>query len=95
VLGVRPGASAAEIRAAYRRHSVEHHPDHGGDPATFLAGQDAYQRLVRNAGDRQDTNQGSDVIFHRRRSPMRTIRRALTVTTHRIARRPIPPPRVQ
>lgn len=32
ILGVRAGASEAEINAAWRLHIAEHHPDRGGDP---------------------------------------------------------------
>ena len=46
VLGVRPGAPESEVRAAYRRYVALHHPDHGGDPAQFAAGLDAYRSLV-------------------------------------------------
>jgi hypothetical protein len=35
ILGVRPGASPEDIRAAYRRKSRQHHPDHGGDEETM------------------------------------------------------------
>ena len=93
VLGVRPGASLSEVRAAYRRYAIRHHPDHGGDPVRFAAGQDAYRRLVGGAA-------GSDlpqvvVTFHRRHGATRALRRALTATSRRLTGRPVPPPRVQ
>jgi hypothetical protein len=37
VLGLAPGASADDIRAARRRLALEHHPDRGGDPAVMRA----------------------------------------------------------
>ena len=45
VLGVRPGASRDEVRAAWRRTARATHPDHGGDPGAFAAAADAYERL--------------------------------------------------
>jgi hypothetical protein len=33
LLGVQPGASPAEVTAAYRRYARRHHPDMGGDAA--------------------------------------------------------------
>lgn len=45
VLGVCRGASPAEVRAAYRAFVRRHHPDAGGDPDRFLAGQRAYRAL--------------------------------------------------
>ncbi|MDQ6698458.1 MAG: J domain-containing protein [Actinomycetota bacterium] len=95
VLGVRPGASTSEIQAAYRRYAARHHPDHGGDPVAFVAGLDAYRRLVGRAAARAETDPKVVVTFHRRRSALRPLRRALTTTVGRITRRPLPPPRVQ
>jgi hypothetical protein len=47
VLGVPPGATLAALRAAFRARVLEHHPDRGGDPATFIAIKRAYDTLVR------------------------------------------------
>ncbi len=48
-LGVRPSASDAEVRAAYRRLVQLHHPDHNGGSAEsarrFEEVQDAYARI--------------------------------------------------
>lgn len=45
VLGVAPGASAEEIRQAYRRRARATHPDLGGSPAEFHAVQVAFDAL--------------------------------------------------
>jgi curved DNA-binding protein CbpA len=45
VLGVKPGASVAEIHAAYRAAVRRTHPDAGGSPAAFEAVQAAYDAL--------------------------------------------------
>lgn len=45
VLGVSPGATNDEIRAAYRRAAMKHHPDRGGSLEAFQAVQDAYAAL--------------------------------------------------
>jgi hypothetical protein len=34
VLGLKPGASDAEVKAAFKRLIIKHHPDHGGDTET-------------------------------------------------------------
>ncbi|MDX3773280.1 DNA-J related domain-containing protein [Chromatiaceae bacterium AAb-1] len=39
--------SAGELRKAYRQQALLHHPDKGGDTATFQQLQQAYQRLLR------------------------------------------------
>jgi curved DNA-binding protein CbpA len=44
-LGLQPGASSEEIKAAHRRSVREHHPDLGGDKAKFQAIQLAYDTL--------------------------------------------------
>lgn len=60
VLGVEPGASAADIRAAYRRLARAHHPDRHmaeGTPVEFIriaearmaSLNDAYARLMKDA----------------------------------------------
>jgi hypothetical protein len=46
VLGVRPGAPLEEIKAAFRRKALAHHPDHGGDAAAFIRLTRAYERLL-------------------------------------------------
>ena len=47
-LGLRPGASTAEVKVAYRRLAKRFHPDRAGDEglATFLFIQAAYEALL-------------------------------------------------
>lgn len=45
LLGVPPTATPVEVKRAYRRLAREHHPDQGGDAATFHRIQLAYERL--------------------------------------------------
>jgi molecular chaperone DnaJ len=45
VLGVSKGASADEIKKAFRRAAIEHHPDRGGDEAKFKEISEAYEVL--------------------------------------------------
>jgi DnaJ-class molecular chaperone len=35
ILEVTPSATTGEIKEAYRRKSMKHHPDRGGNPALF------------------------------------------------------------
>ena len=45
VLDVSPSATDPEIKEAYRRKSMEHHPDKGGDPKIFNLIKQAYDVL--------------------------------------------------
>lgn len=46
VLGLPPGATLQEVKAAYRRLAKVYHPDAGGDPEIFVKIHAAYQKLV-------------------------------------------------
>lgn len=45
VLGVKKDASADEVKKAFRRAAIEHHPDRGGDEAKFKEINEAYEVL--------------------------------------------------
>src|SRR5665213_1329563 len=45
ILGVGKDASADEIKTAFRRAAIEHHPDRGGDEAKFKEINEAYEVL--------------------------------------------------
>lgn len=49
ILGVRRGASAAAVRAAYRRKALGSHPDRGGTPGAFTQLQRAYREMLAEA----------------------------------------------
>ena len=45
LLGVKPGATLEELKAAYREQAMKCHPDRGGDPDKFKQISEAYSRL--------------------------------------------------
>lgn len=45
ILGVSSDASESEIKDAYRKAAMKHHPDRGGDPEKFREAQQAYDVL--------------------------------------------------
>lgn len=49
VLGVSPGASADDIKAAFRARARVEHPDHGGDPTRFRRLVDAQRHALAAA----------------------------------------------
>ena len=44
-LGISKNASEAEIKSAYRKMAMKHHPDRGGDEQAFKAVNEAYETL--------------------------------------------------
>ena len=64
VLGVRPGASPDEVRAAWRRRARATHPDRGGDEEAFAQVLEAYRRLSGERAPRAPGT-GVPVVFFR------------------------------
>ncbi len=56
ILGVGKSASADELKKAYRRLAVQHHPDRGGDEAAFKEVNEAYE-VLKDSGKRQRYDQ--------------------------------------
>ncbi len=56
VLGVKKDASADEIKKAYRRAAVKHHPDQGGDEVKFKELSEAYE-VLKDPSKRQRYDQ--------------------------------------
>lgn len=61
-LGVRSGVGQDELKNAWRRFALMHHPDRGGHPDFFAAGAEEYHRL---SGQRSRLS-GSEVVFYHR-----------------------------
>lgn len=45
ILGLDSSASADDIKKAYRKQAMKHHPDRGGDESQFTVLQEAYDVL--------------------------------------------------
>src|SRR6476469_3776634 len=55
-LGVKKDASADEIKKAFRKAAIEHHPDRGGDEAKFKELNEAYE-VLKDPSKRQRYDQ--------------------------------------
>ena len=65
-LGVQLGASPDEIRKAFRRLALEHHPDRSTEEnatARFQTINRAYQKLTRPAGDEESDDETDEQAF--------------------------------
>ena len=59
-LSLRPGFSEKELKGAYRKRSVETHPDKGGTTEAFLRVSEAYELLASpNGGHKASGGRGS------------------------------------
>jgi molecular chaperone DnaJ len=56
VLGISKSASADEIKKAFRKAAIEHHPDKGGDEAKFKEINEAYE-VLKDTSKRQRYDQ--------------------------------------
>lgn len=54
ILGVNQTDSPEEIKAAYRKLAMKHHPDRGGDQAMFVKIKDAYETLEKSNFSTED-----------------------------------------
>jgi molecular chaperone DnaJ len=63
VLGVKKDASADEIKKAFRRAAVEHHPDRGGDETKFKEINEAYEVLKDSEKRKRYDQFGQNINF--------------------------------
>lgn len=66
ILGVARSATQAEIKSAFRKKALEHHPDKGGDAAKFKEINEAYQVLGKDETRKQYDQYGSSFEQMRR-----------------------------
>ena len=65
ILGIQPSASKEEMKKAYRKLSLKHHPDRGGDEEKFKEISSAYETLtnpeLNNSAGKFPTGGGTNV----------------------------------
>jgi curved DNA-binding protein len=65
VLGVQRNASEAEVRKAFKRLAMKHHPDRGGDEEKFKQINEAYERITSPGKFRQQQDGGFGFDFRK------------------------------
>jgi curved DNA-binding protein len=53
-LGLEPGASDEDVKKAYRKLAMKHHPDRGGDESEFKKIKEAYESIIEGKGQPRD-----------------------------------------
>ena len=48
ILGIKQGSSPQDIKSAYRKLAMKHHPDKGGDEVKFKEINEAHDILINN-----------------------------------------------
>lgn len=66
ILGIPRSSSDDEIKKAYRKAAMKHHPDRGGDEKTFKEIEEAY-RVLSDPEKKSMIDQGIDPNFHGQR----------------------------
>lgn len=80
-LGIAPGSTVEQIKKAYKKKVMEHHPDRGGDPEKFKQVKEAYEELTKpkhSSRAQTETNNFSDIFsqfngFQRQRARARLL----------------------
>ena len=53
LLGIEATATLDDVKAAFRKKALEHHPDRGGDAAAFMAVKRAYDAIAKRRARRR------------------------------------------
>lgn len=59
-LGLKPNATDAQVKRAYKKLSMKHHPDRGGDAEKFKDINEAYEQII-NGGIAPDNSKSNTI----------------------------------
>lgn len=65
-LGLKTDATEEEVKKAYRKLAMKHHPDKGGDPEEFKKIQSAYDRITKGDSNTEENTEFNpfDMMFN-------------------------------